>query len=57
MTERPSTSARRSCSRRPVRVAEAVAVLARWLAELLNDEGFRARGEAHARKDHCADCT
>jgi hypothetical protein len=70
MTEKPSTSARRSYRRRPITVtepkivpmpeedrAQAVAVLARWFAELLNDDDFRARAEDHARKSHSRDGT
>jgi len=37
--------------------AEAVAVLARWFAELLNDDDFRAKVEDRARRNHRSDCT
>ena len=70
MPEKPSTPARRSYRRRPIMVtepkivpmpeqnrAEAVAVLARWFAELLNDNDFRAKIEDRARKNPSSDCT
>ena len=68
MTEKPSTSARRSYRKRPIAVTEpkilpmseqdrdhAVAVLTRWFAELLNDD-FRAKVEERARRNHRSDC-
>jgi hypothetical protein len=35
--------------------ARAVAVLARWLTELLNDDDFRAKVEDHARENQSRD--
>ncbi len=70
MSEKSSTPARRSYHRRPIMVAEpkivpmpeqdraeAVAVLARWFAELLNDDDFRAKVDDRARRNHRSDCT
>jgi hypothetical protein len=70
VTKKPATPARRSYCKRPVTVAElkivpmpergqaqAVAVLARWFAELLNADDFRAKVEERARRNHRNDCT
>lgn len=64
MSEKPSTSTRRSYRTRLINVtdpkiapmpeqdrAQAIAVLARWFAELLNHEDFRAKVEHHAREN------
>ncbi|GAA1971897.1 hypothetical protein GCM10009754_52920 [Amycolatopsis minnesotensis] len=68
MTEKSAALARRAYRRRPITVTEpkivpmpeedrahAVAVLAAWLGELLNDGDFRARAEDQTRTNQDRD--